>query len=161
VKSTLTVPRTIQSQYKGGAAVNGQFNDPLTLTGDQLTRIVTYNLQRRATPTELLPIAGVKIHATCEGTTLRVSLTRASGTPIRPDERLTLVTSDFVADGGDGVLAPAAPLGEIRSVEGAPIQREAVVDWLRKRGGGLNENQYVSPENRRWSYPGSRPVTCQ
>ncbi len=133
----------------------------LTLTGDQLTRIVTYNLQRRAVPTELLPIAGVKVHATCDGKTLRVALTRASGTPIRSDERLTVVTSDFVAEGGDGVLAPAAPLGEITSVEGAPIQREAVVDWLRKRGGRLNENQYVSPENRRWSYPGARPVSCQ
>jgi 2',3'-cyclic-nucleotide 2'-phosphodiesterase (5'-nucleotidase family) len=133
----------------------------LMLTGDQLTRIVAYNLQRTALPTELLPIAGVKIHAMCDGKTLRVALTRQTGTPIRSDERLTVVTSDFVTDGGDGVLAPAAPLGEITSVEGAPIQREAVADWLRKRGGRFNENQYVSPENRRWSYPGTRPVTCQ
>jgi 5'-nucleotidase len=134
----------------------------LTLTGDQLTRIATYNLQRRAVPTELIPIAGVKIRATCEGNSLRVSLSRSStGMAIRPDERLTVVTSDFIADGGDGVLAPAAPLGEIKSVEGAPIQRDAVMDWLRRRGGRLTESQFVSPENRRWNYPGQRPVTCQ
>src|SRR6185503_3682915 len=56
-----------------------------TATGDQLTRIVAYNLQRRALPTELLPIAGFRVDATCEGGTLRVALTRSSGMPIRPE----------------------------------------------------------------------------
>src|SRR6185503_11794763 len=82
----------------------------LTLTGDQLTRIVAYNLTRRALPTELLPIAGFKVDATCEGGTLRVALTRSSGMPIRPEDRLTVTTSDFIAGGGDGILAPAGPL---------------------------------------------------
>jgi hypothetical protein len=35
VKSTLAVPRTILSQYKGTAVVNGQFDNPIALTGDQ------------------------------------------------------------------------------------------------------------------------------
>src|SRR4030095_3855790 len=59
----------------------------LTLTGYQLTRIVSYSLTRRAVPTEMLPIAGVKVDATCQGNNLRVVLTRLSGTPIRDDHR--------------------------------------------------------------------------
>jgi hypothetical protein len=39
--------------------------------------------------------------------------------------------------------------------------REALVGWLRSRGGRLSENQFVSADHRRWSYPGSRPVVCQ
>jgi hypothetical protein len=35
VKSTLAVPRTILSQYKGTAVVNGQYTDPVPLSGDQ------------------------------------------------------------------------------------------------------------------------------
>jgi hypothetical protein len=34
-KSTLAVPRTILSQYTGTAVVNGQYTDPVTLSGDQ------------------------------------------------------------------------------------------------------------------------------
>ena len=132
-----------------------------TLTGDQLARIVAYSLQRTAPPTEMLPIAGFRVDATCEGHTLRVALTRASGAPIRPEDRLTATTSDFIAGGGDGILAPAGPLGEFKSVDGAPLLREAVVTWLRGRGGSLNENQFVSPQQRRWKYAAPRPVVCQ
>jgi 2',3'-cyclic-nucleotide 2'-phosphodiesterase/3'-nucleotidase len=147
----------------------------LMLTGDQLTRIVAYNLQRRESPTEILSIGGFRVDATCESGMLRVSLRRKSGAPIRPDERLAVVTSDFIASGGDGVLAPAGPSGEIRNPEGAPILHDAVADWLRRRPstyakgvpsagegreGRLNENQILAPENRRWNYPGQRPVSC-
>ena len=133
----------------------------LSLTGDQLTRIIAYNLERKVPPFELLPIAGFKVDAECDGKMLRVTLTRSAGVPIRADERLTVATSDFIAGGGDGIVAPAGALGEIKTAEGAPLLRESLVAWLRKRGGRLSENQFVSAEHRRWSYPGSRPVVCQ
>jgi 5'-nucleotidase len=133
----------------------------LRLTGDQLTRIIAYNLERKVAPFELLPIAGFKVDAQCESKMLRVTLTRSSGVPIRADERLTVATSDFIAGGGDGILAPAGSIEEAKVVEGVPLLREALVGWLRSRGGRLSENQFVSAEHRRWSYPGSRPVVCQ
>ena len=133
----------------------------LRLSGDQLTRIIAYNLERKVAPFELLPIAGFTVDARCDGNMLRVTLTRSSGVPIRADDRLTVATSDFIAGGGDGIVAPAGALGEIQTVEGAPLLRESFVAWLRSRGGRLHENQFVSPEHRRWSYPGSRPVVCQ
>jgi len=126
-----------------------------------LTRIIAHNLERKEPPFELLPIAGFKVDAKCDGKMLRVMLTRSSGATIRADERLTVATSDFIAGGGDGIVAPAGALGEIRTVEGAPLLRESLVAWLRSRGGRLNENQFVSSEHRRWSYPGSRPVVCR
>ena len=112
-------------------------------------------------PFGLLPIAGFRVDARCDGNMLRVTLTRPSGTVIRADEQLTVATSDFIAGGGDGILAPAGPLGEGKMVAGAPLLREALVAWLRSRGGQLNEHQFMLPEHRRWSYPGSRPVVCQ
>src|SRR6266550_321597 len=133
----------------------------MTLTGDQLTRIISYNLTRTAAPTEILPIAGFKVDAKCEGANLRVVLTRSSDAVIRLDDKLTVVTSDFIAGGGDGLMAPAGPVGDVRNPEGAPILRESVVAWLRSRGGRLNENQFVSPDNRRWHYPMPRPVMCR
>jgi 5'-nucleotidase len=133
----------------------------LTLTGEQLARIVAFNLTRRVPPSELLPIAGFKVDARCERNLLRVALMRTSGMPLRADEKLQVATSDFVAGGGDGIVAPAGLLGQIRVVEGVPLLRESVVAWLRSRGGRLNEHQFLAPENRRWNYPGSRPIMCQ
>jgi 5'-nucleotidase len=132
----------------------------LTLTGDQLTHIVAYSLTRRVQPTELLPIAGFSVDAWCEGGSLRVALRRASGKPVRPTDRLTVVTSDFVAGGGDGVLGPAGALGQIGTVPGAPLLRESVVAWLKGRGGRLDANDFMSSERRRWHFPSPRPVMC-
>jgi 2',3'-cyclic-nucleotide 2'-phosphodiesterase (5'-nucleotidase family) len=133
----------------------------LRLKGDQLARIIAANLQRNVAPFELLPIAGFRVDARCDGNMLGVTLTRPSGMVIRPDEQLTVATSDFIAGGGDGILAPAGSLVEMKAVAGAPLLREALVAWLRSRGGQLNEHQFMLPEHRRWSYPGSRPVVCQ
>jgi 5'-nucleotidase len=133
----------------------------LRLTGDQLTRVIAENLQRRLPPLELLPVAGFKVDARCDGRMLRVALTRSSGAPIRADEQLTVATSDFIAGGGDGILAPAGAVAEARTVDNVPLLREALVTWLRSRGGRLNEHQFVRPDQRRWSYPGTRPVICQ
>jgi 5'-nucleotidase len=133
----------------------------MSLTGDQLTRIIAYNLERKVAPYELLPIAGFKVDAKCESKMLRVTLTRSTGVPIRADDRLTVATSDFIAGGGDGIVAPAGSVEGAKVVEGVPLLREALVGWLRSRGGRLSENQFVSAEHRRWSYPGSRPVVCQ
>jgi len=131
------------------------------LTGDQLTRIVTYSLQRPlGISAEMLPIAGFSVDATCVAGKLDVQLTRTSGARIRPDEKLTVLMSDFVADGGDGVVAPAGPVTSTL-VDGAPLLRESVVAWLRRHGGRFNESQFTSPQNRRWHFPGPRPVTCQ
>jgi 5'-nucleotidase len=132
----------------------------LNMTGEQLARIVAHNLQRIEGPLEILSIAGFRVNAACELGTLRVTLTGRAGTPIDPGERLTVVTSDFVASGGDGVLTPAGPLGEVKNVSGAPILHDAVADWLRRRGGSVSDAQILAPDSRRWNYPGQRPVSC-
>src|SRR5258705_3142521 len=89
---------------------------------------------------------------------LRVALTRSSCMPIRPEDRLTVTTSDFIAGGGDGILAPAGPL-QFKGVEGAPLLREAVVAWLRQRGGRLDESHFPPPRHRPPSHPAPRPPT--
>jgi len=132
----------------------------LTLTGDQLSQLVTFNLQRREPPLEILSIAGVQVVASCESGALRVVLRRRDGSVIGKDDRLTVVTNDFVASGGDGVLSPLGPVGAARSLEGVPLLRDAVANGLRRRGGHVSEDQLRVSGSPRWSYPGSRPVSC-
>lgn len=58
------------------------------------------------------------------------------GKPIDPKGRYRVVTNDFLAGGGGGwdkVLARLAP-GSVRVRDDLPLQREALVQWLRGRG---------------------------
>jgi len=132
----------------------------LTLTGDQVSRMVAFNLQRREPPLEILSTAGLQIVASCEADALRVTLRRRDGSVVDGGHRLMVVTSDFVASGGDGVLSPVGEVEAVQPLEGLPLLRDAVAGGLRRRGGHLSENQLRVPGSPRWSYPGSRPVSC-
>jgi hypothetical protein len=90
-----------------------------------------------------------------------VTLTRNDGRPIGPAERLTLVTSEFLATGGGGILsadvrAHATPAG------GATI-RDVMADLLRARTTPLDPDnpRLLDPAGPRLAYPGRRPVHCK
>jgi 5'-nucleotidase len=132
----------------------------ISMSGAQLTAILKANLERTEPPREILSISGVRVLASCEGGTLTVALTREDGRPIAPADTLLAVTSDFVATGGDGVLAPAGSLPAAATPPGAPLARDAVAGWLQRRGGTVSEAEVVTDATRRWRFPGSRPVRC-
>jgi 2',3'-cyclic-nucleotide 2'-phosphodiesterase (5'-nucleotidase family) len=128
----------------------------LTLTGVQLKQVFAGNLGR---PGGGILISGIRVQGRCEQGALRVLLARDSGRPVRDDETLKVVTSDFIALGGDDILAP---LGSVTSVDvpGALLMREAMVDELRHRGGHLKESDLVNAKRPRVAYPGKRPIHC-
>jgi 2',3'-cyclic-nucleotide 2'-phosphodiesterase (5'-nucleotidase family) len=127
------------------------------LTGDELARVLAGNLGASG---GILSVAGVTASATCENGTLRATLRRRSGAPIRDDEELTIATSDFLATGGDGAFAPVRLLRVADAGDDAPLVRDAIVDSLRQRGGSLDGKQFFDPAHPRLMYPGRRPVQC-
>jgi 5'-nucleotidase len=108
----------------------------------------------------ILSVAGVTASATCENGTLRATLRRRSGAPIRDDEELTIATSDFLATGGDGAFAPVRLLGVADAGDDPPLVRDAIADGLRQRGGSLDAKQFFDSAHPRLSYQGTRPVRC-
>jgi hypothetical protein len=88
-----------------------------------------------------------------------VRVVRDDGRAIRDDERVTVVTSNFLAEGGDGLFAGS----KLRTTfEEEPPIREAMVDELRHRGGALagDDPRLIDPARPRLAYPGPRPVRC-
>jgi hypothetical protein len=73
---------------------------------------------------------------------------------------LTIVTTDFLAMGGDRIFVPVMPPGGFPGTDDLPIARDVVADWLRRRGGNLHEAQLIDPDAPRWEYPGRLPVRC-
>jgi len=132
----------------------------LSITGAALAGVVADNLARAGS---IVSLSGVRASAACVAGALEVTLTRPDGKPVDARERLTLVTSEFLAAGGGSVLsdevrarAPAAP------ADGATI-RDAMADVLRARKTAIDP---ASPPlhdaaHPRLAYPGRRPVRCK
>jgi hypothetical protein len=102
----------------------------------------------------------VRAEARCKDGALNVTLRRADGRPIGPQTRLTLVTSDFLATGGDGLFSQETKQ-RARLDDGPPI-RDAMAGLLRARKTPLDpdDRALFDPAHPRIAYPGARPVNC-
>jgi 5'-nucleotidase len=129
----------------------------IKVTGAGLRSLVDANLGSRSS---ILSIAGFRVKAACEDGKLKVSLFRPDGKPIADNETFVLVTSDFLATGGD-FLFPSAELPPSSIlVDQNMLVRDGMADLLRARGGTLRESDLIDPARPRWVYPGKRPVQC-
>jgi 2',3'-cyclic-nucleotide 2'-phosphodiesterase (5'-nucleotidase family) len=127
----------------------------LTLTGEELRRIIANNLQHRGSS---ILISGVRATVVCASGQLRVALRRGSGRTVRDTDRLRVATSDFLVAGGDGFLTPVSPLRDVKD-EGRVV-RDGIADWIQRHGGTWRAADLLTAENRRLRFPGARPVRC-
>ena len=130
----------------------------IPITGADLTEAVARNLGR---DNGIVSLSGVRAEASCKEGALAVTLFRSDGRPIAPRTRLTLVTSDFLATGGDGLFAEETKQ-RAKLDDGPPI-REAMADLLRARKAPLTSGDpaLFDPAHPRIGYPGPRPVRCR
>ena len=128
----------------------------LRMRAADLSRVLAGELRRR---TPRLSVSGVRVEALCTGGSTRIRLHGDAG-PIADDTVLRVVTSDFLALGGDSILAAAAPSGGFQIPPDGPLLRDAVADWLRARGGRFNEADLARRSASLWTLPGPPPVTC-
>ncbi len=124
------------------------------LTAAELAEVLADNLTRTGS---FFSIAGLRAEARCEGQTVRVTLLDEAG-PVAPERMLTLVTTDFLATGGDGALG-RLPEGRVTLEDGEPV-RDAMAAALRDRGGRLSPSALHDASQPRVRYPGERPVRC-
>jgi 5'-nucleotidase len=127
------------------------------LTGAELRTVLETQLRAGA---PLVGVAGLRARATCRGGAIHVALLRPNGARVRDSERLLVATTDFLATGGDRIFEPVTPSGGFAIVHDAGEARDIVVEWLRKRGGTLREDQLIDAANPRWVLPGPQPLTC-
>jgi 5'-nucleotidase len=125
----------------------------VSVKGKHLRRLVSSNLQRGG---GILSWSGLTAKARCKDGRLSTDIF-VKGKPLADEQSYTLVTSDFLASGGDGLI------GRLKLPDGAvtmtdTIIRDAMAEVLRKRKGPLDPAQIVA--KKRLDYEGQRPVTC-
>jgi 2',3'-cyclic-nucleotide 2'-phosphodiesterase (5'-nucleotidase family) len=125
------------------------------LKGEHLRNLVSSNLQRGGA---ILSWGGLTAKARCQGGALALEI-NVRGKPLDDNASYTLVTSDFLASGGDGLIGRLKlPAGSVTLTD--VLIRDAFADVLRKRKGTIDPATLFSPTAKRMDYPGTRPVTC-
>ncbi len=125
------------------------------VTGEQLRAMVTGNLQKGG---GILSWSGLKAVARCKDGKLDIAIT-VGKKPLSDRAKYKVVTSDFLASGGDGLIGKLK-LPETAIKPSDAIIRDAIADVLRKRKGTIDPSKLVSPSTRRLDFDGSRPVGC-
>lgn len=108
-------------------------------------------------------IAGIRVFADCNDDKLNVTMMRPDGTEIEDHEMLVITANNFLATGGDDILTSVIPeegfpVGPID--DRLPLMREAIADWMRRRGGSLNADSFSDAGNPKWNIPGPLPADC-
>ena len=163
----LTNGGAIRAELAPGPLTYGQLHEVLpfddgfsaiTMTGAELASVIARNLTRSGS---VVVLSGVRAQASCAEGALRVSLARPDGAPIAATERLTLVTTEFLASGG-GEVFPAEIVARAGRPDGA-LLRDALAGLLRARRAPLDPDKppLFDAAHPRLSYPGRRPVRCK
>jgi 5'-nucleotidase len=106
----------------------------VSLTGAQLKEVLASNLQGKS---GILCFSGFRAQAQCKAGKLAVDITKENGSPVANDEMVRIVTSDYLATGGDGVLGflRLSP-GAVKTGESKPF-RDVIADKLAAQPGVL------------------------
>jgi 2',3'-cyclic-nucleotide 2'-phosphodiesterase (5'-nucleotidase family) len=165
----LTTGGSLRAALPVGALTYGQlyealpFDDrfvALSITGADLARVVADNLTRAGS---IVSLSGIRASAACVAGTLAVTLTRPNGKPVDARERLTLITSEFLATGGGSVFsAEVRARSTAAPADGATV-RDAMADVLRARKTPIDPAHppLYDAAHPRLVYPGRRPLRCK
>jgi 5'-nucleotidase len=130
------------------------------VSGSEFKNIVAVNLSHNK---GIFSLAGVRVKARCDRGSLAIEATRTDGRPIADDEQLSIVTSDFLATGGDRAFAELPRRAGLVSLENEPTIRDAIAEILIKKGGAVaaSDTSVFDANKPRLDYEGSRPVSCK
>jgi 5'-nucleotidase len=129
----------------------------LELTGAQVKAIFANHFQ---TTRRTLGVSGIRVRAQCAEGKLAVTLLDSSGRDVKDEDRLTVVLSDFLATGGDGILKPVIPPQGFVLPDNAPLARDVLAGYLGRRGGQLREEALLDLANPRIVVAGELPAVC-
>ena len=130
----------------------------LKVSGAELRRVFERHLANDLHG--IASISGLRIEARCAGSRLELALVRPNGRGVADNEELTLVTSDYLATGGDGLLSGIVPRERMTSVD--LLVRDALAAGLERRNRvrGDDPGTYDLRTPRLLLPAWKRPIAC-
>jgi 5'-nucleotidase len=129
----------------------------LDIRGAELRRVIAAEAKR----SRRVGFAGMRVFIDCVDDRMSVRMLGSNGHEITDDEQLALLVNDYMALGGDAILAPIMPPGGFTVRYELPRTRDTIVDWLRARGGELHPADWRSDGAPMWSPADRVPPECE
>ena len=130
------------------------------LTGAELESVLAAQLGRGRGALGSVNLAGARVSATCSDGRFDLELVRDDGRTITADDRLVVVTTDFLATGGGRVFAPVEPAGGLDYRIETPNFRDELVRWFGDVGDAINDGRYHGNNARRFAVDIDLRDTC-
>lgn len=155
----------VRADFPAGELTYGSFYETfpfdnrfatVRMPAGELAAMLAHNLGRDR---GILIVSGLSAEARCRDGELEVRLRDARNRLIRPERELVLVTSDFLATGGDGAFTRARERQGAVTIDDGPPMREALAERLQARGGAIAADE-ASVAPGRLRFEGERPVSC-
>ncbi|MEM9531827.1 MAG: 5'-nucleotidase C-terminal domain-containing protein [Pseudomonadota bacterium] len=130
----------------------------LTLSGAQLRQVMASEAKRGR---RTVGLHGITAAVSCEGATMKVTITRNGGHVVEDSDILEVGTSDYLALGGANVFTAVMPAGGFPLDFRQPLIRDLVVDWLSRRSAPLDPVKFVGSAYQNWSRPPLEEFHCE
>jgi 5'-nucleotidase len=130
----------------------------LRISARELGDLIARNLQ---TDRGFLALSGLRAKAHCVDGVLKVDLKRPSGRRLPDTTLLTVVTSDYLATGGDALVRDLAP--DAIDIHRDRLLRDGMLDALSRRSVRSldpRDKSIFDPARPRIAYAGERPISC-
>lgn len=129
----------------------------LDLTGAELRRVIEREVFK---PGRRAGVSGIRIFAACHDKKINVTMLRANGSEVEDNEMLAVMTTDFLATGGDDIFAAITPADGFPIDTNKPLIREVIADWMRQRGGSLSASNFLDAGIPKWNIAESVAEQC-
>lgn len=84
----------------------------------------------------------------------------SDGRTIEDGDTIRIALANFVAMGGDRVLASVMPADGYATQDDAPQVRDVIIRSLRQRGGSISAPDFLSGDEPRWNMPDAKNSLC-
>jgi 2',3'-cyclic-nucleotide 2'-phosphodiesterase/3'-nucleotidase len=137
------------------------FDNQLTvieLSGAELRQVIAEQAHRGDVR---VGMSGMRVQIECVGVTLSVTMRLTSGHEIGDSDSVAIAVVNYLALGGDRVFTSVMPEGGYELQLDAPLARDAIIDWLRQRGGSISESDFSSHDKPKWNLPENLDSECR
>ena len=161
-----TVNSSIRADLPAGELTFGSmfemspFDNRITiieLSGAELRQVIS----EQAHKTNFrIGFSGMRVAVACLGAVMTVEMKLVDERIIQDSDVVSIVIVDYLALGGDRIFQSVMPEGGYELQADAPLARDAIIGWLRERGGTISASEFLSDDHPKWNLPSPLDNEC-
>lgn len=128
------------------------------VSGADLRRLIATEAMKRS---RRAGFSGMRAFIGCANGTPQVDMVLNNGHTIEDDDRVRIVSNDFLVTLGDNILTPAMPPGGFQYADDPRLTRDLLVQWFRKQDGSLSAEDFSTEAEPRWNFTESFVAECR